>query len=75
MDNSCSSTTLTIVEDTAINMNVLDVGIQGLSGVEGKQGKALTYDDLTDEQKLELQVGIIETTNYTNIFLNTLIGE
>lgn len=58
MDNSCSSTILTVIEDTAINMNILDVGLQGPRGIEGKQGKALTYDDLTDEQKLELQVGI-----------------
>ena len=63
---------LTIKEDTATTMNIIDIGMQGISGVNGK---SLTYDDLTNEQKLELQVGIIETTNYTNIFLNTLIGE
>lgn len=64
---------LTIIEDTVITMNIIDTGIQGLSGANGK---SLTYNDLTNEQKLELQDGIVNiTTNYTNIFLNTLIGE
>lgn len=62
---------------------VIGVGLQGpqgatgLKGDKGDQGDNLTYAGLSSEDKNEL-VGLLDTavgeTNYTNVFLNSLLG-
>lgn len=55
-----------------------DVGIQGMRGVQGEKGAngtPLDFEDLTEQQKLELRGDVGDTsTNYTNLFNSVLLS-
>lgn len=59
---------------------VIGVGVQGpqgATGPKGDKGDNLTYSGLSNENKDEL-IGLLDNvvgeTNYTNVFLNSLLG-
>ena len=52
-----------------------DIGKQGLPGAQGDIGYPLTFELLTEQQKLELRGDVGNTsTNYTNLFNNVLLS-
>ena len=69
------------VKNESIEIGFTDVGYQGLPGAQGVQGPKgdvgdpLDFEHLTEQQKLELRGDVGNTsTNYTNIFLNSLLS-
>ena len=69
------------VKNESIEIGFTDVGYQGLPGAQGIQGPKgdigdqLKFENLTEQQKLELRGDVGNTsTNYTNIFLNSLLS-
>ena len=70
---------LTVNDTVALEFVQLGVqgpkGATGLTGDKGDIGDPLTFDELTEAQKLELRGDVGDTsTNYTNIFLNSLLN-
>lgn len=55
------------VQTDAVDITVIDVGIQGIKGASGK------FEDLTILEKQEL-LGDIISTNYTNLFNSVLLS-
>jgi hypothetical protein len=65
-----STTSLGIKTDSETNYVFVD-----LKGTKGDAGEPLDFEDLTEEQKQELRGDVGDTsTNYTNIFLNSLLN-
>ena len=72
---------INIVQEESISIGFVDVGIQGIPGAqgivgpEGPIGQPLTFDTLTEQQKLELRGDVGNTsTNYTNLFNSVLLS-
>lgn len=55
------------VQTDAVDITLIDVGIQGIKGANGK------FEDLTLLEKQEL-LGDIVSTNYTNLFNSVLLS-
>lgn len=65
----------------SIALKITDLGKQGLPGAQGivgpkgDIGDPLTFELLTEQQKLELRGDVGNTsTNYTNLFNNVLLS-
>jgi hypothetical protein len=67
-----------IIAPPAIDLTFTDIGVQGLRGVPGvpgDKGENLQFDNLTEQQKMELRGDVGPTsTNYTNIFYDSLLS-
>lgn len=62
---------ITDIQVSTQETTFVDIG----QGIQGARGESLTFEDLTDSQKLELRGDVGDTsTNYTNIFLNSLLS-
>lgn len=66
---------------TEVAITFTDIGAQGFPGAQGPQGPTgpigapLTFDALSEVQKLELRGDVGDTsTNYTNIFNSVLLS-
>lgn len=63
---------LSITEETAISMNIIDVGMQGMRGAKGDKGDTFTYSDLTEEQKQDFASRIEIDTSILNTDLQAI---
>ena len=70
-----------VVVSKTIDLEFVQLGVQGLKGATGATGDKgdigapLVFEELTEEQKLSLRGDVGDTsTNYTNIFLNSLLS-
>ncbi len=62
------------LEFTAIGVQGL-VGAQGVQGIKGDTGQPLSFDLLTEEQKIALRGDVGNTsTNYTNLFNSVILS-
>ena len=75
------SNNISVVQEESISIGFVDVGIQGIPGAQGivgpdgPIGQPLTFDTLTEQQKLELRGDVGNTsTNYTNLFNSVLLS-
>lgn len=69
------------IESEEVRLSFTDVGVQGIPGArgpegpEGPVGQPLTFDTLTEQQKLELRGDVGNTsTNFVNLFYDSLIS-
>lgn len=66
------------VTATQPQLEFTSIGVQGLVGAQGVQGnigEPLTFDLLTDEQKIALRGDVGNTsTNYTNLFNSVILS-
>ena len=63
------------ISQEEIDITLLEVGVQGPPGPIGPQGDNLDFNDLTEQQKIELRADVGDTNiNYTNIFLASLLS-
>ena len=59
----------------SIALKITDLGKQGLPGAQGDIGDPLTFELLTEQQKLELRGDVGSTSvNYTNLFYSSLLN-
>lgn len=62
----------------SFEITITDIGIQGLPGAQGPQGPvgpSLQFEELTEQQKIELRGDVGNTsTNYTNLFNSVLLS-
>ena len=62
----------------SFEITITDIGIQGLPGAQGPVGPvgpSLQFEELTEQQKIELRGDVGNTsTNYTNLFNNVLLS-
>lgn len=62
----------------SFEITITDIGIQGLPGVQGPVGPvgpSLQFEELTEQQKIELRGDVGNTsTNYTNLFNSVLLS-
>ena len=62
----------------SIALKITDLGKQGLPGAQGivgQKGDPLTFELLTEQQKLELRGDVGSTSvNYTNLFYSSLLN-
>ena len=62
----------------SLALNITDIGKQGMPGAQGivgPVGPSLQFDELTEQQKLELRGDVGNTsTNYTNLFNSVLLS-
>ncbi len=63
---------LSIAEETAILMSIIDVGIQGIRGAKGDKGDTFAYSDLTEEQKQDFASRIEIDTSTLNTDLQAI---
>ena len=77
--NDIVGVSITSIDYVAIN--ITDLGKQGIPGAQGIQGPKgdigdpLEFDDLTEQQKIELRGDVGNTsTNYTNLFNSVLLS-
>ena len=75
------SNNISIVQEESISIGFVDVGIQGMPGAQGivgpkgNIGDPLTFELLTEQQKLELRGDVGSTSvNYTNLFYSSLLS-
>ena len=75
------SNNISVVQEESISIGFVDVGIQGMPGAQGipgpkgNIGDPLTFELLTEQQKLELRGDVGNTsTNYTNLFNSVLLS-
>ncbi len=75
------SNNISIVQEESTTIGFIDVGLQGMPGAQGIQGikgdlgDPLTFELLTEQQKLELRGDVGNTsTNYTNLFNSVLLS-
>ncbi len=75
------SNNISIVKNESIEIGFTDVGLQGMPGAQGIQGikgdvgDPLKFEDLSEQQKLELRGDVGDTsTNYTNLFNSVLLS-
>lgn len=62
----------------SFEITITDIGIQGLPGAQGPVGPvgpSLQFEELTEQQKIELRGDVGNTsTNYTNLFNSVLLS-
>ena len=62
----------------SFEITITDIGIQGLPGAQGPLGPvgpSLQFEELSEQQKLELRGDVGNTsTNYTNLFNSVLLS-
>lgn len=65
----------------SFEITITDIGIQGLPGAQGPLGPvgpvgpSLQFEELTEQQKIELRGDVGNTsTNYTNLFNSVLLS-
>lgn len=62
----------------SLALKVTDIGKQGMPGAQGiigPVGPSLQFDELSEQQKLELRGDVGNTsTNYTNLFNSVLLS-
>ena len=63
---------LSIAEETAISMSIIDVGIQGIRGAKGDKGDTFAYSDFTEEQKQDFASRIEIDTSTLNTDLQAI---
>ena len=75
------SNNISVVQEESISIGFVDVGIQGMPGAQGiigpkgNIGDSLTFELLTEQQKLELRGDVGSTSvNYTNLFYSSLLS-
>ena len=75
------SNNISVVQEESISIGFVDVGIQGMPGAQGipgpkgNIGDSLTFELLTEQQKLELRGDVGSTSvNYTNLFYSSLLN-
>ena len=75
------SNNISIVKEESTTIGFVDVGIQGMPGAQGivgpkgDIGDPLTFELLTEQQKLELRGDVGNTsTNFVNMFYDSLIS-
>ena len=75
------SNNISVVQEESISIGFVDVGIQGMPGAQGivgpkgNIGDPLTFELLTEQQKLELRGDVGSTSvNYTNLFYSSLLS-
>lgn len=75
------SNNISIIQEESVVLNIVDVGIQGVPGAQGipgpkgNIGDPLTFELLTEQQKLELRDDVGSTSvNYTNLFYSSLLS-
>ena len=72
------SNNISVVQEESISIGFVDVGIQGMPGAQGivgPVGPSLQFDELSEQQKLELRGDVGNTsTNYTNLFNSVLLS-
>lgn len=70
--------TIEVRQEEAIEVLLVDVGLQGIPGAQGPIGpigQPLEFNLLTEEQKIELRGDVGNTsTNYTNLFNSVLLS-
>ena len=69
---------ISVVQEESISIGFVDVGKQGMPGAQGivgPVGPSLQFDELNEQQKLELRGDVGNTsTNYTNLFNSVLLS-
>ena len=76
-----TSTTMELTINDPVNLEFVQLGVQGVKGATGAEGekgdigKSLTFEELTEAQKLALRGDVGDTsTNYTNLFNSVLLS-
>ena len=76
-----SETTIELIVNDAVDLEFVQLGVQGLKGATGATGDKgdigdpLVFEELTEAQKLALRGDVGDTsTNYTNLFNSVLLS-